>query len=130
MRKVLCKSLICVITLILLLNIFTAISYADNFDLSPYGNNASAPGNANKIIGPTKKVAGIIVSAVRITGTGIALIMITVIGIKYIIASPGDRADIKKSSIQYVVGAIIVFGSSQILALMVNILPGLVSQNQ
>lgn len=126
MEKVLCKSIIFLIMLILLLNIFTAISYADNYDLSPYKNSASAPDNANKIINPTKKVAGIIVSAVRITGTGIALIMITVIGIKYMVAAPGDRADIKKSSIQYVVGAIIVFGSSQILALMVKVFPGLI----
>lgn len=132
MEKVLCKSLFCLITLMLLLNFFTAISYADetssNFDLKKYGNDAkvSKGTDVSQIINPTRKVAGIIVSAVRITGTGIALIMITVIGIKYMVAAPGDRADIKKSSIQYVVGAIIVFGSSQILALMVKVFPGLI----
>ena len=129
MDKILCKVLICLIILIFLINIFTIISYADNpnFDLNKYNNNAKPSGsiNSSKIIDPTKEVSGIIISAIRIIGTGVALIMITVVAIKYLIAAPGDRADIKKSSVLYIVGAIIVFGSSNILKILIDVIPQL-----
>lgn len=130
MRKICLKSLIWILTLIMILNVCTAISYsADNFDLSKYGNDAAPSGgtDASAIIEPTRSIAGVIVSAVRIVGTGVALIMITVIAIKYLLAAPGDRADMKKSSFQYVVGAVIVFGSTQILGILIQVFPGLVS---
>lgn len=130
MEKVLLKCSIFIITLILLLNFFTAICYADdNFDFNPYGNNATTTGDVDPdpIINPIKKVAGVVISAIKIIGTGIALIMIAVISIKYMVAAPGDRADIKKSSIQYVVGAIILFGASQILGILIKFFSGLVS---
>lgn len=133
MKELLFKSLICVIAVIFLANVFVAISYAenDNFDLSKYGNDAkpSEGTNSAEIEKVTRTLAGSVIGAVRIAGTGIALIMITVIAIKYITAAPGDRADIKKSSIQYVVGAVIVFGSAQILGLIVDLAPGLFNGN-
>ena len=114
MEKVLCKSLICLITLILLLNIFTAISYADNFDMKYYEKN----GASTTIKEPFEKGIGAVLSVVRIVGTAISFIMIMVVAIKYMSAAPGDRADIKKSSIQFVVGALILFGSTNLLQIL------------
>ena len=37
---------------------------------------------------------------------------------KYMIASPGERADIKKSAVIYVVGAFILFGITGIITLI------------
>ena len=36
------------------------------------------------------------------------------------VAAPGEKADIKKSSIQYVVGAIVLFGVVGILTIISN----------
>lgn len=128
MKELLFKSIICLIVVALAISTFSSVSYADNFDLSKYGNDASPSGgtDASEITEATTTIAGVIVSAVRIVGTGVALIMLTVIAIKYLLAAPGDRADIKKSSFQYIVGAVIVFGSAQILGVLVNVFPGLV----
>jgi len=54
--------------------------------------------------------------------------MLTVLGIKYIVSAPGDRAEIKKSLVQYLAGAIIVLGSSQILALIIKVFPTFISK--
>ena len=37
---------------------------------------------------------------------------------KYMMAAPGDKADIKKSAITFVIGAIVVFGAIQLLELI------------
>ena len=49
-----------------------------------------------------------------------AIIMLIVLAIKYISAAPGDKADIKKHAVVYVVGAIVLFAASGILGIIKN----------
>lgn len=63
-------------------------------------------------------ITGAILSVVKYVATGIALIMIVVIAAKYMIASAGDRADIKKHAVAYVTGALILFGSAAIVDIL------------
>lgn len=63
-------------------------------------------------------IIGSILHITRIIGTGIALIMLTVVAMKYMISAPGDRAEIKKHAIPFVVGALVLFGSTQILGII------------
>lgn len=123
MKKISYKILLCIVILSIFFNICTSISFAanNNFSLSKYKNSANS--NNTSLTEPVRSIAGVMVGVIRIIGTGVALIVLTIIGIKYVIAAPGDRADLKKSSVQYVVGAIIVFGSSQFLGILVNVLP-------
>jgi len=65
-----------------------------------------------------QNVLGAIISVVQIVGTGVAIIMLLVLAMKYMIAAPGDRADIKKHAVVYVVGAVILFGASGILGII------------
>ena len=64
---------------------------------------------------------GSIIVIARVITTSIAIIVLLVIAMKYMISAPGDRADIKKHAIAYVIGAMILFGSSAILGILVNI---------
>lgn len=52
----------------------------------------------------------------------VAVIMLLMLGIKYITASPEGKAEIKKTAIMYVIGAILVFAASAVL----NIIRGLI----
>lgn len=63
-------------------------------------------------------IVGAIISVMRIVGTGIAIIMLIVVAIKYLSSAPGDRADIKKHAVVYVVGAVVLFGASGILTII------------
>lgn len=67
-----------------------------------------------------KKIIGTILSLVRTASAGVAIVMIIVLACKYIIASAGDRADIKKSSVSYVIGAIILFSASVLVSIIKN----------
>ena len=54
----------------------------------------------------------------RIIGVGVALVVLMVIACKYMIASAGDRADIKKNAIPYVVGAVVLVAASGIISVL------------
>lgn len=59
-----------------------------------------------------------ILGVVQVVAAGVAVIMLIVLAIKYISASPEGKADIKKSAAQYVVGAILLFGATGILGIV------------
>ncbi len=96
--------------------IFSSISYADNFDFSAINNQTAE----DSIKTPINEAVGAVMGVIRIIATGVAIVMIAVVAMKYMMAAPGDRADMKKSSIQYVIGAIIVFGAANILKVLVD----------
>ena len=44
--------------------------------------------------------------------------MLAAVAMKYMSSAPGDRAEIKKHAVIYVVGAIVLFGSAGILEII------------
>lgn len=74
-------------------------------------DNSGASDSAQNIIGA-------LITIVQIIGTGVAIIMLIVLAIKYISAAPGDKADIKKHAVVYVVGAIVLFAATGILQII------------
>ena len=59
-----------------------------------------------------------LISATRVIGAAVAIIILIVIACKYIIASAGDRADIKKYAMNYIIGAVILFAATGILGII------------
>ena len=86
-----------------------------NFDVSAFETNAQS--DVGDI---AKKTMGEAVGIVKIIGTGISITMLTVIAIKYMIASAGERAEIKKYAIPFVIGAVVLFGASNILDIIID----------
>ena len=73
---------------------------------------------ATAAITSTKRIAGAVITITRIVAAGIAIIMISVLAMKYMTAAPSEKADIKKHAIPFVVGAIIMFTVSGILGII------------
>lgn len=84
---------------------------ADNVDLDKFKGDTS---NAEGITSLFNNIIGI----VQIIGTGIAVIMLIVLAIKYLMAAPSEKADIKKGALIYVVAAVILFAAVNILAVI------------
>ena len=63
-------------------------------------------------------ITGTIITSIRIIGVAVAIVMLLTVAMKYMTAAPGEKADIKKSAIQYVVGAIVLFGVVGILGII------------
>lgn len=66
----------------------------------------------------TREILGMILDIVRTIGIGIALIILTYIGIKFMMASPSERANIKQYSMNFIIGAFILVGGVGILTII------------
>ena len=78
-------------------------------------------GKDTKITNFANKSAVTAIAIMRIVGVAIAVVMLLAVSIKYMVSSAGDRADIKKHAIVYVVGAIVLFGAVGILGVIENL---------
>ena len=68
----------------------------------------------------TRNIMGTVINTIKIVGTGVAIIMITYVAIKYMSAAPSEKAEFKKSAVAYIVGAIVLFAASNILSVINN----------
>lgn len=76
-----------------------------------YTDTTSLSGNVSDFL--TTLVVG-----TKIIGVAVAIIILLVLATKYVVAAPGERADIKKSAIPYVIGAFVLFATAGILSLI------------
>lgn len=86
--------------------------------------NAAQNGSANGTEEITT-LGGRIVSIVQVVGVVIAVVIILVIGIKYMIGSAEEKAEYKKTMMPYLVGAILIFAGSTIVNVVYNLVTGL-----
>ena len=112
------KKIIITFTLAILIfltyNLYTVdAGIADDLGMSGVMTPATSDGG---IGGAINSVIGLI----QFAGTGIALVTITVLGIKYILASPSEKADVKKAIMPIIIGCILLFGAVNIVAMMAN----------
>ena len=66
------------------------------------------------------KVLGNMAVVTRIVGVTIGMVMLMAIGMKYMAAAPGEKADLKKALIPYVVGAILIFATTGIISIIIK----------
>lgn len=60
-------------------------------------------------------------TAIRIAGMAIAIIMLIVVGIKIMLASPSEKANVKQYTMNYVIGAFILLSASGIVTIVQKI---------
>ena len=87
----------------------------DNFSMTRFDNTSVAAVNT-----AAQTAMGTAINIIRIVGTGISIIMITYMAIKYMTSAPQERAEFKKSAAIYVVGAILIFGGTNVLTSIMN----------
>lgn len=63
-------------------------------------------------------VVSAVITIARIIGVTVAIVMILAVAMKYMTAAPGEKADIKKSAVVYIVGAIVLFAVTGILGII------------
>lgn len=114
MKKNIRKVLIAMMMLLLVFSLITVVDASMSKTIKDsFAGNAGSTGSK-----PIKQILSAILEVVRTAGAGIAIVMLMIIAAKYIMASAGDRADIKKYAVNYVIGAIILFGTTGILTVV------------
>ncbi len=113
------KKVVSLLVILLTISIIFEIStvYAADAGVTKIIENMA--GTSNPVEAGGTKVGGVInnvIGLLQVVGTGISIIVITILGIKYILASPGEKADIKKSAIPIVIGCVLLFGAVNLMA--------------
>ena len=76
----------------------------------------------NTLFGPTnsqstngiKNVGNNIVNIITTVGIIVAVVVLLILGIKYMMGSASEKAEYKKTMIPYLVGAVLIFGAAAI----------------
>lgn len=120
--KINTKFLVILIFFIILLlvfnNSFVCAAEDDflNFDADEWSpNNGGSEGNEIKIIG--NKIIG----PVQVLGSLISVIAIIIIGVKYMFGSVEEKAQYKETLLPYLLGAVFVFGITNIVTIIYKV---------
>ena len=110
-----------VVMIIRILLIMVVIASLANSVLAYSPNTWTATEN---VTSEMTNLVGKILGFVQIVGSAIAVIMIVVLGIKYMVGSVEEKAEYKKTMIPYAVGAICIFGASNIAKFVYDAVTG------
>lgn len=82
--------------------------------------DTDAKGESTEIAG-LKTTAGKVVKALRNISAIVAIVVITILGIKYMIGSTEERAEYKKSFIPLIVGVVVVVAAASIATALFSV---------
>lgn len=83
-----------------------------------------AQGNSGADTSKVVNLGGTIVTIMQTIGIVVAVVVLLVIGIKYMIGSAEEKAEYKKTMIPYIVGAVLIFASTTIVNVVYQIANG------
>ena len=85
----------------------------------------------NPTYGDTSGITGVgqkIVNIISTVAVVISVIVLLILGIKYMIGSASEKAEYKKTMIPYLVGAVLVFGAGAIAKVVVSMAQSVTSK--
>ena len=116
-NKAMVFAIMCIIIIAEL--ILPQIAMATGYEPGDYnGTTFSGSDNVDKI---GKNIVGVI----RMVGSAIAVITMIALGIKYVMGSTEERAEYKKSMMPYLIGALLLFGTSTVISIIYNFAKGI-----
>lgn len=120
MKKTMKFIVIALMMLILVLGMTTISSAVNPGDIAGELKGEESGAQEN-VINIGNQIIGIITTV----GVVVAVVILLVLGIKYMMGSASEKAEYKKTMIPYLVGAILIFGASAITQVVVNLASGL-----
>ena len=115
--KILSIALIVLTVLLAISNVVLATDIPEKIDIIAKGN---ADANADKVV----KLGATIVTIMQTVGIVVAVVVLLILGIKYMMGRAEEKAEYKKTMIPYLVGAILIFASTTIVNVVYNIANG------
>ena len=112
------KKIVCLILFIFMFSCITINCYAGDFD--DIINAGADVRNADTTSDQANNIFGMVVRGIQYTGSGIALVVIMLYGIRYMLASPQDKADIKKQIVPIIIGCVLLFATVNIVGIVAD----------
>ena len=115
-KKIIGKMIIAILVISIMALISVGKVYAsplDDFDGTITGADDAKSG--------IQTLLGTVLTGIRLVGAGIAICILSYVGIKYMISSASERAELKNYMIKYVIGAVLLISATFIVTQMVTI---------
>ena len=106
-----------------ILMIFTITNKSHAIDFNPNNwapNSTTSAQGANRVL----EIGNDIVGVIQLVGSFVSVGVLVVLGIKYMMGSVEEKASYKKAMMPYLIGAIMLFAITNILAIVMNIVQG------
>ena len=116
MEKVLSIIMIAIVIIFNVLTIVNAVDTGSKFEPSGVTGEGSTMDT-----GSVQNLGQSIFAVVRVAGILISVIILVVLGIKYMMGSVEERAEYKKTMLPYLIGAAFIFAASSIASIVYNL---------
>ena len=113
------KILVTVASTIMLVVMQNSVVFADG-EITP-ANLTAIYNGTNDIAKVGQKIMGI----VNTVGVVVAVVILMVLGIKYMMGSAEEKAEYKKTMLPYIIGAVLIFGATTIANAVYNFANGI-----
>lgn len=107
----------------ILINIVLLFGFYSNSFGAKLNPNFYNPKSEDNVIDADKlkDIGNIIIGYLQAIGSVVSVVVLIVLGIKYMIGSAEEKAEYKKTMMPYLIGAIMVFAITNILGIIANI---------
>ena len=112
------KVLAIILMVAVIMTIISSITLATVWD---QWNASSSNGDTNQGVTQVFNFGRTIVTILQAVGIVVAVVVILVIGIKYMMGSAEEKAEYKKTMVPYLVGAVLIFGATTIVNVVYNL---------
>lgn len=123
MKKNIVKVLSLVLVIVLCFSFAAVFGFSNDEEKIPDG--VKIPTGGSVTAKGLDNLGGIIIGVLQTVAGIVAVSVLIFVGIKYLLASPGEKANIKGSLIPYVIGAILIFAAVPILGIIKQFTSGL-----
>lgn len=120
-KKIVVTFCILLLFIMLISNVALASDAISNPIDNPSSFEPSSMSNADRVMNIGNTIIGII----QFVGTFTSVIVLIILGLKYMAGSLEERADYKKTMVPYLIGAVLVFGITNILGIVNSVTGGL-----
>ena len=110
MSKKTIKILSAVITMMVVVMTFAVPAFATDYTPGSFKGNTTGVNGLENLTNTGDKIIGVI----QVVGMIISVVILMVLGIKYMMGSAEEKASYKKTMIPYLVGALLLFAASAI----------------
>lgn len=111
------------LSILLLIGMLSSTVMAASLNPGAIANSLS--GTSTSATGQVTTIGNQIIGIITTVGVVVAVVILLVLGIKYMMGSASEKAEYKKTMMPYLVGAILIFGASAITKVVVALGSGI-----
>ena len=112
------KSKAILVAFIMILIMIIPLTTNATTQINPYEYEPSGPNSTD--VKDMYKFGGRVAGAIQIVGTAVSAGTMIIMGIKYVMASADEKAEYKERMVPYFIGAVLLFGASNIVKIVYN----------